>query len=894
MKKITLLLTFILLFSMFLPLVHLGPDGYQNVAIIEDAKEIPTLAATPGYNATVIKISDDAPVFDSNPDTNYNGLALEVSNWTGSLGRSWLKFNLTHFPDNLHFTRATVNLFTWGAVGTTDYPIGIYYSENNTWTEESVTWNNQPVYNAIPIAVIDSPASPDMFDVGIWYEWEITAEVIQTIEQDGILSLAVRLIDEDTQSNTVLQFASRETSIANEYNSMPFVSLEYAVPTTTELQVDGYSESPQIDYINSANPDFSWTFNDADPDDFQKNYELEVWNNSGFDDTQMMQEINSEISVVYDTGGTGLTGPGTFNSPFEVRCQYKWPSSSISQSGVVDKLYFEMNVLSETTTYNDLAIYMLCVEDSNDLTVDFQSNYDGQTPIQVLNRSEFTAIVENGFVVFDIENTFIVQSNLDLIIEFRHTGYSGSALSANYTNSGGGSWAINSGSGTYYESTAIAAAARTHGLRLELASNDVYSSGVSTNSIPFGLSIGESGRFQFKYNRSLIDDEGIIDRILFPAGQTGDVTFEFFSVYLVETPLVGLLSHTDMDSNYAGMTPTLVLSTDEYVVRDQGGILVIDVDDLFFYSNTYDLMIELRFDSLVSGNQRAVFTNGAGGYRAFTSTSYNGNDIATYNMALEFIYEANQVEYTGSPLVNATTYYWRVRTYDCLGIWSPWETASFKYEILESEPEWSNLVETLSPIELGESMTISIDVTHITEIRQVQLEYDGINHTMSKSGDSFSHTWIPDSAGTDPYTIYMEAYSGLWTTVSDSIGIVDTTAPIWVPAPADKVLEFGEELNYQLNALDLSGIASWAINDTVNFDITDGLVTNKVALAPGGYYLSVTVTDNEGNSISGVFTVAVLDSTTVTSPVGLFGIIAGLVGVIVILIIFIVVQNRKD
>jgi hypothetical protein len=294
-----------------------------------------------------------------------------------------------------------------------------------------------------------------------------------------------------------------------------------------------------------------------------------------------------------------------------------------------------------------------------------------------------------------------------------------------------------------------------------------------------------------------------------------------------------------------------------------------------------------------------VFQNGQGGYRAFDSTVFKGNDTATYNILLEFIYEANSVEYTGSSLVNATTYYWRVRTYDSMGIWSPWASGSFKYEFLESVPVWSNLVETASPIELGESMTISIDVTHTTGVNQVLLEFDGMNHTMLKSDDSFSYEWIPDSVGTVAYTVYMEPFSGLWTSISDSVVIVDTTAPTWIQAPADKVLIFGEALSYQLTATDLSGIASWTIDDTTNFEITNGLVTNKTVLSPGGYHLSVTVTDNEGNSASSTFIVAVLESTTTTptQPVPFdasIGIIAALVGVIVVLVILIVVQNRKS
>jgi hypothetical protein len=113
------------------------------------------------------------------------------------------------------------------------------------------------------------------------------------------------------------------------------------------------------------------------------------------------------------------------------------------------------------------------------------------------------------------------------------------------------------------------------------------------------------------------------------------------------------------------------------------------------------------------------------------------------------------------------------------------------------------------------------------------------------------------------------------------------------------VLAFGEALSYQLTATDLSGIATWTIDDTTNFEIIDGLVTNKAVLAPGGYHLNVTVTDNEGNSASSTFIVAVLESTTTTPSQSVpfdasIGIIAALVGVIVVLVIIIVVQNRKS
>ena len=141
--------------------------------------------------------------------------------------------------------------------------------------------------------------------------------------------------------------------------------------------------------------------------------------------------------------------------------------------------------------------------------------------------------------------------------------------------------------------------------------------------------------------------------------------------------------------------------------------------------------------------------------------------------------------------------------------------------------------------------------------------------------------------------------------------VVDTTAPEWTSAPTDKVLIYGEAFSLQLSATDLSGIAEWTINDEINFDIINGLVTNKTTLVPGGYSLEVTVTDNEGNSLSATFRVAVLESLTIptttpttipttnsTSPGEPFPtessllIIAALVGVIAVLVIYIVFQRR--
>ena len=910
MKKSATLLLLILAISMFIPVLQTEQTVMKSQSSIDIDDTSTILAATPGSDVVVVRVSDDTFTVDTTPDANYNGGALYCGrDGIDNFGRTWLKFNLSYIPRDTQFTRATVNLFVNGGSALLDEPIGVYLSDNVTWTEDTITWNTEPTYDPTPLDVIDSPASPNMFVNSKWYEWEITSAVIQSLNEDGILTLLIRQINEELLTVSAKSFNSREDSISGSENTIPNIALEYSIPTTSGLEVDGFSSSPEIDYIKSTNPELSWTSTDTDPNDFQKNYEVEVWDSPTYDGALLGQKNNTIFSVVHDTEGAGSSPSGVFSAYNEIREQQKWPASMISDSGIVDKLYFEVDQETGQTYYEDLAIYMISVEAEN-LTAIFEDNYDGRTPIQVLNRSSYTAIIEDGYVIFDIENLFVVQSSMNLIIELRHSGSSGTNIDGVVTVGGGTLCTTGSGSGLYANSFGAVIDTWTQGLKLELVTDEVLSDGVSTGGFPFNLAHGNSLRVQFKYNQSLISDVGMIDRILFPSTGFEEVTFLNLRVYLVETPVEGDLSHVDMDSNYGGQTPVLVLDQSLYTVQNYGKMMVIDVNNSFYYSGTNNLLIELRFSNTISGSQMVKAGSNRGVYEAW-DTYIDGHDTIGPDLILDFVYDATTFTYSGTSLVNGTRYYWRARTSDSMGVWSPWETDTFKYEILTSLPAWSNFVETPEPVEFGDSVTVSIDVIHTSGIASVEIEYDGVNHTMTNVGETFSYTWTPTSTSTNPYTIFMKSQSGTWNTLSDNVLVVDTTAPEWTSAPTDKVLIYGEAFSLQLSATDLSGIAEWTINDEINFDIINGLVTNKTTLVPGGYSLEVTVTDNEGNSLSATFRVAVLESLTIptttpttipttnsTSPGEPFPtessllIIAALVGVIAVLVIYIVFQRR--
>lgn len=83
---------------------------------------------------------DDSYVNQSSPDDNYGDLifwSLEhsTSNWM----MTYFKFNLTNKPNNTTNSEVILSLTPYF-----DRTIAPMFVSNNSWTEESITWNNQP------------------------------------------------------------------------------------------------------------------------------------------------------------------------------------------------------------------------------------------------------------------------------------------------------------------------------------------------------------------------------------------------------------------------------------------------------------------------------------------------------------------------------------------------------------------------------------------------------------------------------------------------------------------------------------------------------------------------------------------------------------------------------
>ena len=779
MKKRTLFLAAFLL-MLCMAMVPAGPGFSSETITLQDSAEP---ADMPAARTMKIPVAGDVAVVNGTyANSNLNGDAqLYVGtgyDGTWVTGRSWFKFDLKHLGKDMAVQAATLNVYLGDEWVPENEPVGAYYCSNDSWDTTTITWNSQPAIAGTYSDVIDSPASPDMFIPLNWYSWEVTEDVRTTLATDKVLTEVLRQTEEVGTINSFLYPVRINQS--RFYGA--YLEINYTTPTTDGLTVEGISSGPLLDYIQNPCPELGWEVSDPDYQDYVKDYEVEVWNDPLYNDTLLWQSTHESVYWAHNSFGADPPGNShPFGRSDEFRMQMKYPSSSFGRSGIVDKIYFISAFETGFMQVEDLEISLVGVPSSTDLTADMEANLEGRTPTVVLSTSIFEANVKDYIIEIDIENTFFLNEHLNLIIDIRLMNNTGDTIRLNRTTTGGpGSVAYSYGDGMRDTTTATLMYTRTYDLRVGFLTQSVFESPTwgSMNAFPFAVTEGTSGRFQIKYNQSFIGRSGYIDKAYFKVSEIDDnAYFENLTISLVETPVLGPLDHVDMDSNYGGVLPLVVLDESLYTVRNLGHAVVIDFDLTFYYSNTHDLLIDFQWDARIG---TSVIVNrqstSSSSYRAWdlhwAGEPRIGNDTAGYDFLLDIVPSEESVPLEGCvTLVNATRYYWRARTCDSTGVWGEWATADFKYEVLTSGPEHTTPVATPAPVPLGDEVTVSLNVTYFLGIQNVYIEYAGGNHSMSSAGDTYSHSWTPGATGNVQYTIYMESAVGTWSMVSGSFEV---------------------------------------------------------------------------------------------------------------------------
>ncbi|MEK4237310.1 DNRLRE domain-containing protein [Paenibacillus sp. FSL H7-0714] len=192
-----LALSLALLHSLVLP----WPAPMFVTSSIASANTAPTVVQLNPLEDTYVNAGGNA---SKNYGTS-NQLIVKNYNADINLNRqTYLKFDLSSITGEIGTAKIKVY-----AIDTENSTIGVqaYGMEDDTWEEQSVTWNNKPDINHyLSSANVGKTAS--------WQEWDVTAFVKQQKAADGIASLA--LIQQAAQGHSV-SINSRENIVNQPY-----------------------------------------------------------------------------------------------------------------------------------------------------------------------------------------------------------------------------------------------------------------------------------------------------------------------------------------------------------------------------------------------------------------------------------------------------------------------------------------------------------------------------------------------------------------------------------------------------------------------------------------------------------------------------------------------------
>ncbi|MFW9950626.1 MAG: DUF2341 domain-containing protein, partial [Candidatus Thorarchaeota archaeon] len=190
--------------------------------------------------------------------------------------------------------------------------------------------------------------------------------------------------------------------------------------------------------------------------------------------------------------------------------------------------------------------------------------------------------------------------------------------------------------------------------------------------------------------------------------------------------------------------------------------------------------------------------------------------------------------------------------------------------ITTTAPVIENLTEVKDPLELGDYITIRVDIyDNETEVDTVLIELENINYTMIYTeGNAYEYSWTKNSVGMVEYTIYANDTGNNWNLFSSSFDIIDTTPPTFsVLNESADPLEFGDTEIISINCTDLGGIKQVKIefglsnNSMLNIGGDTWQYNLWTPLGTGNYSYMIWIEDNNNNWNYSMGSVLVLDTT---------------------------------
>jgi hypothetical protein len=215
-----------------------------------------------GLASSETTVTTHFPVHDtyvrggSDADTNYDSDSkLRVKNASGESNdrQTLVRFDLSGTSSTL--ISATLNLYCVGLTNGTPSAAFAYSVADDTWQEDTVTWNTAPA----AVTLLDSRT--DIITVGATYSFDVTAFVAQEMVGDGMVSLLLR---DDIEVKKAADFDRREGSnpptlvIETQNQFVLAVTPSGSGQVTLAPPGGAYDAGTQV--VLTAVPDFGWQF----------------------------------------------------------------------------------------------------------------------------------------------------------------------------------------------------------------------------------------------------------------------------------------------------------------------------------------------------------------------------------------------------------------------------------------------------------------------------------------------------------------------------------------------------------------------------------------------------------------------------------------------------------
>ncbi len=180
--------------------------SYQGPGISKQA--IPNLALYKTIASAVMNPVADAYVRGGNFSNNTFGTTSQLysKNDNGSASyESYLRFDISAFPSNA----SSVKMRIYGKLNnsnTPSIPIETLFVPNNTWLENTITYNNKPAPTGSAIATINAAGTTNQY-----YEWDIATQV-NALRASGATLISVMIRNTIPTSSTRFVANSKQSS----------------------------------------------------------------------------------------------------------------------------------------------------------------------------------------------------------------------------------------------------------------------------------------------------------------------------------------------------------------------------------------------------------------------------------------------------------------------------------------------------------------------------------------------------------------------------------------------------------------------------------------------------------------------------------------------------------